>query len=80
VLALDGVDDSASAADAATLDIGVGATDDFTVETFFYVPDELNSTGDTLFEKAARTRSSSPIAPPHRTTLSRASGSRRSIM
>ena len=52
VLALDGVDDSASAADAATLDIGVGATDDFTVETFFYVPDELNSTGDTLFEKA----------------------------
>ena len=52
VLALDGVDDSASAADAAALDIGVGATDDFTIETFFYVPDELNSTGDTLFEKA----------------------------
>ena len=52
VLVLDGVDDSAAAPDASALDIGVSAADDFTIETFFYVPDELNNTGDTLFEKA----------------------------
>jgi methionine-rich copper-binding protein CopC len=36
-LQLDGVDDYATASDNATLDLGIGATEDFTVEASFYV-------------------------------------------
>ncbi len=43
-LSLDGVDDYASAPDSASLDLGTGNNDDFTLETFFYVPD-LTRTG-----------------------------------
>jgi len=43
-LELDGIDDYAMIADNATLDIGNGATDDFTIECFFYYPD-TNITG-----------------------------------
>ncbi len=50
-LSLDGVDDYASAPDSAWLDLGTGSTDDFTLETFFYVPDENNATPDTLIWK-----------------------------
>jgi hypothetical protein len=50
-LALDGSNDYASAADSTSLDVGTGVTDDFTLETFFYVPDLSNTTNDTLFWK-----------------------------
>jgi len=43
-LELDGIDDYTSLLDNASLDIGNGATDDFTIECFFYVPD-LTGTG-----------------------------------
>jgi hypothetical protein len=43
-LSLDGVDDYASAPDSASLDLGTGYNDDFTIETFFYVPN-LTDTG-----------------------------------
>ena len=51
VLLLDGVNDYASAADSASLDLGIGASEDFTIETFFYVPDTTNTTVDTLVWK-----------------------------
>lgn len=50
-LCLDGTDDYASAADHASLDVGTGANDDATFETFFYVPDTSNTTWDTLIWK-----------------------------
>ncbi len=50
-LELDGTDDYASAPDSTSLDVGTGSTDDFTLETFFYVPDLANTTNDTLFWK-----------------------------
>lgn len=37
VLSLDGVDDYASAIDRPSLDLGRGASRDFTIETFFYI-------------------------------------------
>ncbi|MHB9050032.1 MAG: Ig-like domain-containing protein, partial [Pirellulales bacterium] len=43
-LQLDGFDDYATAADSTALDLGVGATDDFTLEASFYVSD-LNDDG-----------------------------------
>jgi hypothetical protein len=48
---LDGVDNYASAAENASLDLGTGASEDFTIETFFYVPDLTNTTTDTLIWK-----------------------------
>jgi hypothetical protein len=50
-LSLDGVDDYASAPDSASLDLGTGSADDFTLETFFYAPDEDNATSDTMIWK-----------------------------
>ncbi len=50
-LLLDGVDDYASALDSPSLDLGAGATDDFTIETFFYVPDLTNMGFDVLVWK-----------------------------
>jgi Concanavalin A-like lectin/glucanases superfamily len=50
---LDGVDDYASAPDQAALDLGTGAAEDFTIETFFYVPDLTNTTTDFLMHKAS---------------------------
>jgi len=50
-LCVDGVDDYASVSDNSTLDVGTGANDDFTLETFFYVPDTSNTTTDTLIWK-----------------------------
>lgn len=50
-LSLDGIDDYASAPDASSLDLGTGSTDDFTIETFFYVPNLNNDTTDTLVWK-----------------------------
>lgn len=49
--------DSASASyatvpDNSSLDLGTGNSDDFTIETFFYVPDLNNTTIDTLFQKS----------------------------
>ncbi len=50
-LALDGVDDYATAADHASLDLGIGGSEDFTIEASIYVPD-TNITGNkTLFYK-----------------------------
>jgi hypothetical protein len=50
-LLLDGLNDYTSISDNSTLDIGTGATDDFTIECFFYIPD-LNGTGsEWLFYK-----------------------------
>jgi PKD repeat protein len=50
-LSLDGVDDYASAPDSASLDLGTGNNDDFTIETFFYVPDLTNTGTDVLVWK-----------------------------
>jgi PKD repeat protein len=50
-LSLDGVDDYASAPDSTSLDLGTGNTDDFTIETFFYVPDLADTSVDTLIWK-----------------------------
>ncbi len=50
-LSLDGVDDYASALDSAWLDLGTGSNDDFTVETFFYVPDLADTGVNTLVWK-----------------------------
>ena len=47
-LSLDGVDDYASAPDSVSLDLGTGSSDDFTIETFFYVPNLTNNATDTL--------------------------------
>jgi len=53
-LFLDGVDDYASALDSASLDLGTGSNDDFTIETFFYVPDLTNtSTGILVLKPGA---------------------------
>jgi hypothetical protein len=52
-LSLDGVDDYASAPDHTSLDLGTGASEDFTIETFFYVPDLNNTTIDFLIYKAS---------------------------
>jgi hypothetical protein len=51
VLALDGVDDHATAPDDASLDLGVGDGEDCTIETFFRVPDLSNTTIDHLVNK-----------------------------
>jgi hypothetical protein len=51
-LLLDGVDDYANAPDHASLDLGTGAAEDFTIETFFYVPDLTNTTIDFLVYKS----------------------------
>ena len=52
-LELDGVNDYTSIADNSTLDIGIGTTEDFTIECFFFLPD-LNGTGSkTLIFKNA---------------------------
>jgi PKD repeat protein len=50
-LSLDGVDDYATAPDSASLDLGTGDHDDFTLETFFYVPDLTNTGFDVLVWK-----------------------------
>jgi hypothetical protein len=41
-LELDGIDDYASIENTPALDIGVGTTDDFTIECFFYLPNSVN--------------------------------------
>jgi hypothetical protein len=51
-LSLDGADDYANAPDHASLDLGTGAADDFTIETLFYVPDLTNTTTDFLMYKS----------------------------
>lgn len=52
-LALDAASASyATAQDSSTLDLGVGTNDDFTIETFFFVPDLSNDTIDTLVQKS----------------------------
>ena len=51
ILLLDGVDDYASAPDHASLDLGTGAGEDFTIEMFFYVPDLTNTGTDHLVVK-----------------------------
>jgi hypothetical protein len=51
-LSLDGVDDYANAPDHASLDLGTGAAEDFTIETFFYVPDLTNTSIDFLMYKS----------------------------
>lgn len=45
------VDAYATAADNSSLDLGSGNGEDFTLETFFYVPDSNNTTTDTLIYK-----------------------------
>ena len=50
-LALDGANDYASVADNASLDLGTGATDDFTIETSFYVSDPTRSANQLLINK-----------------------------
>jgi hypothetical protein len=50
-LSLDGVDAYASIPDSPSLDLGTGATDDFTIETFFYVPDLTTAATNTLIWK-----------------------------
>jgi hypothetical protein len=50
-LCLDGTGDYANVADSSSLDLGTGANDDFTIETFFYVPDTTNGTTDGLIWK-----------------------------
>jgi methionine-rich copper-binding protein CopC len=50
-LALDGVDDYAHIPDNATLDLGVGAAEDFTIETSFYVSDPTRATNQLLIYK-----------------------------
>jgi PKD repeat protein len=53
-LSLDGVDDYASAPDSASLDLGTSNTDDFTLETFFYVPDLTHmGIGDLVWKPGA---------------------------
>lgn len=47
-LELDGIDAYARAPDSSSLDLGTGATDDFTIEAFVYVPDLNNTTWDIL--------------------------------
>ena len=51
ILLLDGVDDYASTPDHASLDLGTGAGEDFTIETFFFVPDLTNTGTDHLVVK-----------------------------
>ena len=51
ILLLDGVDDYASTPDHASLDLGTSAGQDFTIETFFFVPDLTNTGTDTLLYK-----------------------------
>lgn len=51
VLALDGIDDYASAPDSNDLDLGRGASPDFTIETFFYLTDPTPSGTKTLIER-----------------------------
>ncbi len=51
VLRLDGVDDYATTPDGPAVDLGLGADDDFTIEAFFYVADQANTTTDTLVWK-----------------------------
>jgi hypothetical protein len=51
VLSLDGANDWASASDSASLDLGTAEADDFTIETFFFVPDLANSSTDNLIWK-----------------------------
>lgn len=41
-LELDGIDDYASIANNPSLDIGIGSTDDFTIECFFYIPNSID--------------------------------------
>lgn len=50
-LCLDGNGDYATVADDPSLDLGTGTNDDFTIETFFYVPDLTNSTIDGMIWK-----------------------------
>jgi concanavalin A-like lectin/glucanase superfamily protein len=51
VLELDGVDDYASITDNSTLDLGDTDGEDFTIESFFSVPNETNETLDTILYK-----------------------------
>ena len=50
-LALDGVDDFASAPDNTSLDLGIGVDEDFQISLRFYVPDLTNNSMDTLVWK-----------------------------
>ena len=50
-LRLDGVDDYASAADSGALDLGNADGEDFTIESFVYVPDTTSDANETIFLK-----------------------------
>ncbi len=50
-LALDGVNDYATAPDHPTLDLGVGSEEDFTIEAFAYVPSDDYTGNKTLIYK-----------------------------
>ena len=50
-LALDGIDDYAHIPDNATLHLGVGAAEDFTIETSFYVSEPSRATNQLLIYK-----------------------------
>gem|GEM_PF-3348352 len=53
MLSLDGLDDYASGPDGAAYDLGTGATDDFTLETHFYVAGVSSFQTGTLFFKTS---------------------------
>ena len=50
-LQLDGVDDHARAVDSVSLDLGIGANEDFTIETSFYVQNLTRGTNQLLIYK-----------------------------
>src|SRR4051794_7826284 len=50
-LSLDGADDYARVADNASLDLGTGASEDFTIEATFYVTDPMRTTNQLLIFK-----------------------------
>ena len=52
-LKLDGVDDYARILDNSTLDLGAQEGEDFTIEAFFYVPDETSDANQIIFYKGS---------------------------
>ena len=60
ILSLDYVNDYASEPDNASLDLGVGSSEDFTIEAFFYVPDLTNTRTESLHAGTAGDEASAP--------------------
>jgi len=52
-LKLDGANDYANIADNTSLDLGDQEGEDFTIEAFFYVPDETSETNQVIFYKGS---------------------------